>query len=351
MKNDETLKKNINRLDQYIFQSLTYKQITDILNIQYLTNNSKKRQLNEIACYYDIEKVGNKYRILEKYDMPLLYTDNKYSKYYNDLEVLMLYILNSTNKNTISMSITNALTSTNFVNDNYTIGIRNIEATADAIEVDIQYLNTFYDSTRKRFKRIFENALDKMQDSRLIDYTLIKMVCKKETIIKSNDFYEPIVYDDNKIDYKVVRTYQEATETEYSIIVDVENEVMQSMGYGSINRLIGDGKYRSFSKKVNDILKAKLNIIYYYNAYKIIKGERAINRQVKEIEKYIAENNLNKNSIKAITTSTEAKLNIDRDSKDLCIDIFINNDTLYNLKNMIDNRKRDKKHIDTDIPF
>lgn len=352
MKDTEALKKNIKKLDQYIKQELSYKQLTDILQIKYCKGNSKKRQLNEIACYYDIEKYGTKYAILEKYNNPALYINNRYSPYYNDLEVLILYILNNTNKKSITLSITNAITSTNFVNDNYTIGIRDIEATADAIEVDTQYLNNFYDSTRKRFKRIFENALDKMQDARLIDYNKIKMICKKETIIRNNDLYEPVIYDNDRIDYKVTTTYQEATEAECSIIVDVENRVLHDMDYTSINKLIQDGKYRTFTSKVNAILREKLNIKYYYNAYNIIKGEYAINREVQEIEKYIAENNLNNNSIKAISKSTEAKLNIDKDSKDLCIDVFINNDTMYNLKHMIANNKAaNKNHIDADIPF
>ena len=352
MNDKEVLKNNIDRLELYMNELLTYKKITDILEIKYYKGDSKKRQLNEISCYYDIEKIGSKYTILEKYPTHTLYTSNRYSKYYNDLEVLILYALNSTNKKCITLSTTGMLTTTNLVNDNYRIGYNNIEIVSDVIEVNKEYIYNFYNSTRKRFKRIFENALDKMQDARLIDYSTVKMLCKKDTIIKTNDMYEPIIYDNNTIDYKITTIYKQATESEHAIIVDTENYIMRKLGYNSINRLIQDGKQKQFYKLVNDILRDRLNIKYYYNAYKIVKGEHAINREVQEIEKYIAENNLNAISVKVTTDSKEKLLNNDIDSKSICIDTFIRADTMYNLKHMIANNKvANKNHIDADIPF
>ena len=71
---------NINLLDNYIGKEVTYKQICKILDINYTSGSAKKRQVKYIKCYYNIEKHGTKYRIINKYDTPLEYEDKRKDK-------------------------------------------------------------------------------------------------------------------------------------------------------------------------------------------------------------------------------------------------------------------------------
>ena len=71
---------NINLLDKYIGKEVTYKQICKILDINYTSSNAKTRQLKYIKCYYNIEKHGTKFKIINKYDTPQDYEDKRKDK-------------------------------------------------------------------------------------------------------------------------------------------------------------------------------------------------------------------------------------------------------------------------------
>lgn len=71
---------NINILDKYINKQITYKDLCSILNIKYTSSNSKTRQLEYIQCYYQLEKIKTKYKIIKKYEQPLEYVDKRKDK-------------------------------------------------------------------------------------------------------------------------------------------------------------------------------------------------------------------------------------------------------------------------------
>lgn len=79
MKSNDRLINNIDRLNEYIGVLLSYKQICNILEIEYTNSNSKKKQLKLISCYYEIEKINNKYKILKRNEVikKYVYRDKK----------------------------------------------------------------------------------------------------------------------------------------------------------------------------------------------------------------------------------------------------------------------------------
>lgn len=128
------VKDNINRLDKYINQTLSYKQLTDILEIKYYKGDSKQRQLNEIQQYYELEKIKTKYHIISKHDTPIPLVDNRQSIYYDDLEIIILYALKNSNQSYNVWSVSQALFVTTLVNNNYRLGKKDLQLTADAME-------------------------------------------------------------------------------------------------------------------------------------------------------------------------------------------------------------------------
>lgn len=353
--NDEQTILNIDRLQDYIGQMISYKQITDILEIKYYRGNSKDRQLKVIEHYYNIEKTGRKYLIIEKYDDPIPLVDNRQGKYYDDLEVIILYALQNTETYNNVWSATEALIVTSLVNSNYRIGKKDIRLTADALEVDIDYLNTFYLSTHKRFKKVFEQALKRMRDKRLIDYKEITMLYKRVVNIQMNEMYIPIIDDNGNIQYKTDRIHIEATQQERQFILKTEKQVLKGMGLSNVSELIRTGKYNAYKQKVNDILKKKLNIEYYYTAYDIVHNKEDIVEAITEVKRFVAEDSLNTIKLDALNNSKDKMLNKDIPSKEVCVDILINKYPIADLKTIIKNylkniKEQEKKENEL-LPF
>ena len=356
MININKVKDCINKLDQYMGNTLSYKQITDILGIPYIKGgNSKTRQLNEIQQYYNLEKVNRKYKIIEKYKEPIPIVDNRQSIYYDDLEVIILYALQNSEHYVNTWSTTEALIVTSLVNNNYRIGKKDIQLTADALEVDIDYLNAFYQSTHSRFKDIFENALKRMQNKKLIDYKEVTMIYKRVPKIKLNDFGIPVVDDCGEIQYTTDKVYTEATDKERQYILKVERKVLKDMKYDKVGTLVAEGKYNKYKQQVNDILKKKLNIEYYYKAYNIVHNKEDIIAAITEFKNIMAENSLNKLKLDALNKSKDKVLNKDLDSKEICIDILINKYPIADLKLLLSNYlkaiKEAERELDADLPF
>lgn len=332
-------KENIDKLEKYIGNTLSYKDITGILDIKYSKNggNIKIKQLNEIQTYYKLEKVNRKYKIIEKYDTPIPYVDNRQSVYYDDLEIIMLYALQNSDYYSKIWSVTEALIVTTLVNGNYRTGKADIELTAEALEVDSNYLNLFYQSTYSRFKGIFESTLKRMRNKKLLDYKEVTMLYKRIPKIKLNDLGNPLISEDGKMQYTIDKVYTQATDQEIQYILKVERKVLLDMGYDNLSTLISSGKYHKYRQQVDHILSKKLNIEYYYKAYNIIHNKEDIAEAITEIRKVSAEDSLNILKLDALNNSKDKVLNRDLDNKEICIDILINKYPMANLKMIISN--------------
>ncbi|MGL5328696.1 MAG: hypothetical protein ACRDD7_05460, partial [Peptostreptococcaceae bacterium] len=298
------IKEKIKLLENYIGDTVTYKQLTELLQIKYYKGgDSKTRQLNEIQSYYRLEKIKTKYLIVEKYDTPIPITDNRQSIYYNDLEIIILHALQNSKSYHNCWSVTEALLVTSLVNSNYRIGKKDIQLTADVMEIDIDYLNTFYQFTHSRFKSIFESALKRMSSKKLIDYKEITMIHKRVSIIKTNSLGNPIITDTGAIEYTTKKVYTEATQQERQYILKVEKKIMKEMGYKKIGDIVTAGKYYDYKNKVNTDITKNLNIEYYYKAYDIVHNDTDISEAIDEIKSYMCENNLNCIKLKALEKS------------------------------------------------
>lgn len=68
------------KLNNYIGEMITYKQMCEILGLKYYTGGkAKKLQIEDIFRYYDIEKIKTKYMIHDKYETPYAKEDKRKS--------------------------------------------------------------------------------------------------------------------------------------------------------------------------------------------------------------------------------------------------------------------------------
>lgn len=265
---------NIDLLKDHLDQELTYKELCSILDINYTTGNAKIKQLKYIQCYYSIEKVKTKYKIISRLDEPLEYEDKRRSIYYNDLESIILFILNNAEGNKVSWSMSKALKLTAMINSNYTVGRLDERNTCKALEVKEDTLSNFYLMTYSKLKNIFNHALDIMEDKRLIHRSECIMICKKETNILYNELHEPVINEHGRIEYDVIKVYREATLDEIVAIQDIEKETLSEMNFISIRDCFVHKQWNKYRNAVNKKLRERCNIEYSYKAYNIIKNTK-----------------------------------------------------------------------------
>lgn len=92
----ENIRRNKNKLK--VNELYSYKQLTQILNIEYLkSTNSKKSQLKEIDTIIELEKIKTKYKIIQirEQEQPIIKNNkhNKKSTYSDDILLTTLYYL------------------------------------------------------------------------------------------------------------------------------------------------------------------------------------------------------------------------------------------------------------------
>ena len=91
----ENIRKNKNNLK--IGELYSYKQLTQILDIEYLNSNSKKAQLKEINTVIELEKVKTKYKIIQirEQETQIIKNNihNKKATYSDDILLTTLYYL------------------------------------------------------------------------------------------------------------------------------------------------------------------------------------------------------------------------------------------------------------------
>lgn len=337
-------------LDNYKKKELSYKELCGILDIKYTSGEAKTRQLEYIQCYYKLEKIKTKYKIVKKYEQPLEYIDLRQSPYYDDIEALILYALDSSENNCVNWSISKALRLTSMINTNYYLGREKLSDTSTVLEVDKQDLENFYIMTYNKLRAIFENVLKSMKRKYLIDFSIDTMICKKETNIKYNDLNEPELNEYGNIIYTVDKIYREATVEEQEKILQIGRETLLEMGYNNIQECFIHKQWDKYKNKMNSKLRKRCNIEFSYNGYTIVKNTKAIEKEVSNIFEH--KHRLNKLIVEALYKSKDKLLPEDVEDREVLIDSLINIHTTLDLKNAIKNILRLEEEEEKDVlPF
>lgn len=340
------------KLEGYINQELTYKKICEITGLKYIGGRAKTCQIEDIERYFKVEKNKTKYLLIEKYETPLEKEDKRKSVYYDDLETIILFILDNSEDFHVLWSITKALKLTNMVNSNYSLGRENIENTSVALEVDRDYIYSFYSIAHGRLKRIFESALKRMQSKGLIDVSECTMVCKKEIDLQYNDLGDPVIGERGRLEYDIEKVYREATLSERQIINEIKSETLALMGFVGTSECFMARQWEAFVKKMNSELKRRLNVDFAYRGYSIVKNVDKIHKIVDEMIKSKSVGDLNNSVVTSLKESSDKKLMENVESRDILINALISKNTKLDLKKLFKQIAEIEKVVEKDIlPF
>lgn len=287
----------------------SYKQLCEVLEESVTAGNSKKSQIKEWERYFNYHKEGNKFIIDEIYDAPLKKTDkrmdgNNKTKYINEIESLILNLLSERQEydGVVFLSKYLLLKQLSMINENYSFCKRRISKLSTFSKISKENIYEFYDSADNTLVGNLEKALDNLNNKCLVIWTTELTVC--ETIDASNKIIDTVSYD--KYDEEM-HTYSKqlntnhrmATNSESQIILAMENETMEQMGFKNKREIAINNMWSIFSSIMSEKLK-DIGIIYYYKSYKIIFNREHIDRELSnnfmlyKSEKDICESSLNK---------------------------------------------------------
>lgn len=253
-----------------------YKELCNILEIKVSDGNSKKKQLKDLERYCKFRKEGRKFIIEQIYEeeKAKIYP-SVYMEFIGNILIDYLYKNLSNPGDRKILTIGKMIEIVGLANENYEIGNRHKKALSKALNVNLLSVYYFYNNTRGEFKRIIERALKSLHNRRILTFNKIKMICCKDGV------------------YQV---YRQATDQEESYITDIEKEVLNDMKYKSISEVFIKCKMKTFQKKVKN--KLPEGWIYYFDAYSINVGTKAIKMEYENIKEQREE--LNKRSLKKV---------------------------------------------------
>lgn len=239
-----------------------YKELCNMLNIKVASGNTRIKQFKELDQYCIYHKEGNKIIIDSIREKPLfiLSSNSKYIDLIGDMLVNYLYTECKYSGYRIVLSIGRIMQIVGLVNDNYSIGNRHKLELSQVLNIDILSVYYFYNSTSGEFKKIIERALKSLENRKVISYKKVKTICIKK----------------NKVKKYIVANHEQDKE-----ILNIEKEVLESMGFSNMRQLWLSGKFKKFQQKVKKKLPS--DWIFYFPSYDLTIGDRAIEIEYKHI--------------------------------------------------------------------
>lgn len=235
----------------------SYRQLCEILGIKSTGGDSKKAQMKELARFVDYHKEGNKIIIDDIYNEPLERIETRggsKSIYEDDIQALILHecsISEMEEYNSIKLSCVGLANKLSIINNNYVLGRNHINKFSDYLNVPVEIIYDFYDSTQRKNKSIIENSLNKLKDKALIKWYKILRIRTSEG------------------------NYKDATDREINIIAEIEQEALEFLCEESKQAVFLKRKWNDFNKKVSELLyEYETSIDYYFEAYKISVTEK-----------------------------------------------------------------------------
>jgi len=231
-----------------------YKEMCAILEQEVVSGKSKQLQIKDWERYIRYSKQGHKFIIDEVYDLEIekVETRGRKSIYGDAIQLLLLDLLGYKNGK-ITISKSKLMKALGITNENYSLGNSNLSKLSNYLNMDVRFIYDFYNVNNSNFKSIIKTALNDLESKRVIHYTTIKKLKTVDSI-------------HNRV----------ATEFEIVKIMEIEKEVLISLGYEDMNSIRKSRHWNMFKTEVKDKLTETTDIEYYYNAYEIIINKKFI---------------------------------------------------------------------------
>lgn len=250
-----------------------YKELCGVMDWKITTGKGRPLQLKDLERYCIYEKQGQKFIIKELFETPLPKEDNKRNSIYaENIDKLIIHMCSETEHSKYhysEFSTNGILNKLHIINSNYSVGRNNIDKFSRYLEIPIETLYDFFNSTYKKNKDVVEAGLNRLKSRCLIDWYKVTKVCTDD-----GDF-------------------RNATDGELEAIKEYEQLVLESINLKSKKDVFLRGKWNLFQKEVSKILREKMDLQYYFEAYHIVSTKQFRAMLLEEREKEDIEWELN----------------------------------------------------------
>ncbi len=225
-----------------------YKALCAHLEENEKTGNSRNAQHKEWERYFDYERDGHKYIIVEIYDEPLPKEDERAkgnaSEYIPYIEFILLNYLAQQEGKVASLTTKQMFYILGMCNEKYINKQFKVSESENISSFQIEHFNQ---RSFRKLSGILTRALNNLRNRRLIDYSSVKMIGIKPK--------------DGKGMYEV----RQATSEECDIIRKMEREALVDMGLRSIVLVYLQFKSDAFFSRVEEKLRSRYGIDFYYS--------------------------------------------------------------------------------------
>lgn len=264
-----------------------YKELCRILNIKDTGGNTKIKNLKTLSQYCQYSKKGNSFIINKIYGSPKIedsYGNNCiYAKSIDKLIIHMCSITQESVYHYSEFSLNGFLLHLKMINENYKIGRNNLNKFSIYLDVPVETLYDFFNSTTKKNKDILENGLNRLKSKCLIDWYKITKL------------------------YLTSGKYKTASDSDLETIKEIEQETLEKLNYKSKRDVFLSGEWNDFSKQVRIRCKELLDCYCYFSVYRIINTNKFRKMLLDELEKESLENDLNDKVIISAINSAEKR--------------------------------------------
>lgn len=228
-----------------------YKELCKLVEQPVCTGNQKRSQLEEFKRFFDYEKIGIKFIILDIYDNPIPKT-YKYpvnAIYVKYIECILLKFLSKQPEYEVNILSQNLWLQLGMINHNFIT--MQFEKQDDLLELDSNMtyfeISDFYKRCRQKFSKIAKDSLDSLQNRCLINYRYIYWV-------KSKNEFE----------------YREATKNEERYILKAQRKALQELGLENKSQVYLKNKSKAFYELRDKYVKEFIEIEKVFDCWNII---------------------------------------------------------------------------------
>lgn len=321
---------------------LKYGDICDIFGLEKKGGSYITNQISELRKNYNIIKDGRDYLITHRYTPEEILRLQYYNNLKQHVEVLLCTLFTLPKLEPIkTFYMKDLLEILSLVNPDYykTKFEENLQIAMDLLEVKDDSLEFFMNETQPMLRRLVNDALDDLEDKKLITIYRIPVLAK--TTI--DDYGNKITKTHElSLDNKDIVSQDELDSLLHCFLI-AQYDTMHELGFEKESELVKKGlptinKYRGLTAK-------KLKHDYYYYKYRLTLNTAYIqNYAIQDIKERNKINKACNNLVKTkILNSNQGKLKqVSCDDRVKYIDAFIDIDNDYGFRTEYDKIKRQK---------
>ncbi|UUV25878.1 MULTISPECIES: hypothetical protein [Lysinibacillus] len=257
-----------------------------MLEVKASTGNSKVYQMIDFERYFSWNKDGYKFIITEVFEETKTKIDNrgKHNQlpFIEEMELLLIDMMIKDKDLVISDS--RLMLELCMINPNYHKYFMDNEKLSELLNMDLEYIVDFYDTTNGTFKGAIETVIKKLEIKKLMLHQSVYMV-NHISMPDIDNVSELFDYDEctGLLKGKAIKpiiTHRQATKEESEAILGIERRTLvDEFNCDNVGQVIRKGMGNQYYTRVNKLILDHLSIVKFYQANKFIYNIHELARQ------------------------------------------------------------------------